>query len=258
MRDRRSYLKVKTSAVQRYLQWHYLTSVTNHIRVTEFPKSGGTWLCQMLSSLLDLPFPRNKLMSWRNGIFHSHYANWEGGPKTILLVRDGRDVIVSAYYHFIIGHDRNPSFLTAKWRKQLGVVDYEEVEKHLPAFIDLFFTRFRIGGRGMNWANYIDSFDLSSPDLHVVKYEDLLRDGLGTLRGVISYIEKDSITDHQLHAVLETYSFKNITGRVAGQEDSSQFLRKGIAGDWKNKFSKEAMDRFYKWAKPQLELLGYE
>lgn len=258
MRDRRSYLKVKASAAQRYMQWHYLNSATNHIRVTEFPKSGGTWLCQMLSSLLDLPFPRNKFMSWRQGIFHSHYPNWEGSPKTILLVRDGRDVIVSAYYHFIIGHDRNPSFLTAKWRKQLGVADHEEVEKHLPAFIDLFFANFRIGGQVMNWANYIDSFNLGSNDLHVVKYEDLLQDGFEALSGLISWLENYKVSDSQIERVIEKYSFKNITGRVAGQEDSSQFLRKGIAGDWKNKFTKEAINRFDKWAKPQLELLGYE
>ena len=243
--------------MQRYLLWHYMACATNHIRVTEFPKSGGTWLCQMLGALLDLPFPRNQAMTWPQGIFHSHYPGAAGNNKTILLVRDGRDVMVSAYYHFIIGHDHNPSFLTEVWRKGLGVKDYQNIEQHLPAFIDLFFTQFKIGGRVMNWSDYINSFDLNSPNLYIVKYEDLLQDCASTMHELVNWLDYPDITSEKIGKVIVEYSFRNISGRTAGQEDSSQFLRKGIAGDWKNKFSEEAILRFEKWAKPQLELLGY-
>lgn len=244
--------------MQRYLQWYYFTGLNNHIRVTEYPKSGGTWLCQMLAALLELPFPRNQAMTWRQGIFHSHYPGPIGKAKTIILVRDGRDVMVSAYYHFIIGHDRNPSFLTTKWRNLLGVDNYQNIKKHLPAFIDLFFTQFKIGGRVMNWVGYIDSFDLGSPDLYVVKYEDLLQEGFGTLRAVVNWLDYNTVSEQQIEKILDEYSFQNITGRLAGEEDSSQFLRKGIAGDWENKFTEEAIERFNKWARPQLEILGYK
>ena len=60
----------------------------------------------------------------------------------------------------------------------------------------------------------------------------------------------------KIEKVLETYSFQNITGRVARQEDSFQFLRKGVTEDWKNKFTEETIERLDKWAKLQLELLG--
>ena len=258
MRDNRSYLNIKVGALQRYLLWHYMGSVTNHIRVTEFPKSGGTWLCQMLGALLGLPFPRNQAMKWQRAIFHSHYPGSIGNNKTILLVRDGRDVMVSAYYHFILGHDLNPSFLTEEWRKRLGVMDYQNIEQHLPAFIDLFFTHFKVGGRVMNWSDYINSFDLNSPYLYVVKYEDLLQDCTTTMQDLVNYLGYPDITSVKIESVVANYSFRNISGRTAGQEDSSQFLRKGIAGDWKNKFTEEATQRFDTWAKPQLELLGYE
>ena len=102
----------------------------------------------------------------------------------------------------------------------------------------------------MNWADYIDSFNLNSPILYVVKYEDLLHDGFNTLRAMVNWLQQDIITDEEIEKVLEAYSFKNITGRDAGKEDSSQFLRKGIAGDWKNKFTEAASERFDKWAKP--------
>ncbi|MFT4567958.1 MAG: hypothetical protein ACI9FN_002926 [Saprospiraceae bacterium] len=258
MRDNRGYLNIKAGAMQRYILWHYMASVTNHIRVTEFPKSGGTWLCQMLAALLNLPFPRNQAMTWRQGIFHSHYAGPSGNTKTILLVRDGRDVMVSAYYHFIVGHDLNPSFLTKQWRKKLGAKDFQNIEKHLPVFINIFFTHFKVGGLVMNWSSYIDSFDLNSPYIYVVKYEDLLQDCVTTMHILLNWLNYSSISEERINKVVAEFSFQNITGRSAGDEDSSQFLRKGIAGDWKNVFTEEAKLLFENWAKPQLKILEYE
>jgi len=257
MRDNRSYLNIKAGAIQRYLIWHYMGSVTNHIRVTEFPKSGGTWLCQMLSELLELQFPRNQAMTMKKGIMHSHYPGPVGEKKTILLIRDGRDIIVSAYHHFIIGHDLNPSFLVDTWRKRLGVEDYRNVEKHLPTFIDLFFTEFKVGGRTMNWSNYISSFNLGNSDLYVVRYEELLDNCFEAMTSLLQWLDYKTIDRDKLEMVIEKNAFKSITGREAGDEDRSQFLRKGISGDWKNYFSKEAEERFVKWASPQLKLLGY-
>jgi len=38
--------------------------------VNEFPKSGGTWVGQMLGRALGLPFPRNRLPALRPSIMH--------------------------------------------------------------------------------------------------------------------------------------------------------------------------------------------
>ena len=95
MIEKRSYFGVKLGAVQRYAMWHYFSFVFSNIRVTEFPKSGGTWLCQLLGEVLELPFPRNKPLPIGQCIQHSHYPGPISDHKTIMMVRDGRDLVVS-------------------------------------------------------------------------------------------------------------------------------------------------------------------
>ena len=49
-----------------------------------------------------------------------------------------------------------------------------------------------------------------------------------------------------------------MTKREAGKEDRNNFLRKGIAGDWKNHFNEEAANIFHHYAGETLIKLGYE
>jgi len=196
-------------------------------------------------------------MSWGRGVQHSHLPGPIGSAKTILLVRDGRDVVVSAYYHFVIGHDHSPKFLTQEWRKKLGVSDPENIKEHLPKFIELFFSKMSIGGSQLNWAQHLDSFDLDNEHLHLVKYEDLLDDCQFQLRRVADFYNL-SISEVKVKEIVDQYNFKRLSNREAGQEDSSSFLRKGIAGDWKNQFTQEAMDRFNDYGLEGLRKLGYE
>ena len=62
----------------------------------------------------------------------------------------------------------------------------------------------------------------------------------------------------RLKTIVENYSFKKISQRKPGEENKKSFLRKGIAGDWKNNFSEEACDVFKKYAGEELILMGYE
>ena len=38
--------------------------------VNEYPKSGGSWVAEMLSEALGVPFPRNRLPMLRSSILH--------------------------------------------------------------------------------------------------------------------------------------------------------------------------------------------
>jgi hypothetical protein len=48
------------------------------------------------------------------------------------------------------------------------------------------------------------------------------------------------------------------TGRAPGQEDRTNFIRKGVVGDWVNHFSREAAEVFDWLAGDTLVSLGYE
>ena len=61
-----------------------------------------------------------------------------------------------------------------------------------------------------------------------------------------------------LAAVVERFSFANQAQRQPGDEDVESFVRKGIVGDWKNAFTREAAERFDHYAGRELIALGYE
>jgi hypothetical protein len=68
-------------------------------------------------------------------------------------------------------------------------------------------------------------------------------------------VEPDQV---RLKEVSEKYSFKNQARRDPGEEKKSSFLRKGIAGDWRNYFNKETRAVFQEYAGKELIRLGYE
>ena len=43
---------------------------------------------------------------------------------------------------------------------------------------------------------------------------------------------------------MKVNSFEAKSGRKPGQEDQNSFVRKGISGDWRNKFTPEHKARF--------------
>ena len=85
--------------------WHMLNAATrlailrgatrpfsDNVIVNEYPKSGGSWLSQMLSASLGLPFPRNRLPMLRSCLMQCHVVNPVGMRKVVVVWRDGRDV----------------------------------------------------------------------------------------------------------------------------------------------------------------------
>ena len=58
--------------------------------------------------------------------------------------------------------------------------------------------------------------------------------------------------------IVEDYSFAKTSGRKPNTEDKSSFLRKGIAGDWKNHFTREAAEVFDRYCGDALIAAGYE
>ena len=72
--------------------------------VNEYPKSGGTWMSQMLAEALGLPFPRNRLPMMRSCLMQCHVLNPIGMRRVTVVWRDGRDIAVSFYHHLLGGH----------------------------------------------------------------------------------------------------------------------------------------------------------
>jgi len=181
--------------------------------------------------------------------------------KVIHIIRDGRDVTVSATHHrwnrakdqggrVVLGREemklreayrKNPQGLQRK-----GIITEQAVEAQAKTWRDMV-TRARQDGPALPGNNYTE-----------VRYEDLLgrpEEELGRLLRFLGVGAEREIVNYCVDAA----SFEKLSkGRQRGQEDPNSFFRKGIAGDWKNVFTERDRQIFKEAAGDLLIELGYE
>ena len=263
-------IKNKFEQILRLIYVNSITRINNSIILVEYPKSGGTWLGQLVSNYLKIPFPRNKFPVLRKSMYHSHYL-----PKTrilknkkiLYLVRDGRDVIVSLYYHQLLWNNKNK--LNPKnviyHRSRVPFDNYENVKENMAKFIEYTFevkpSKLQHYTYMGNWYDYNKSWLLEknhSNNIYIVKYEDLLDFPQQTLKTMFQQFFNDEVDENHLQHVIYKFSFENQTKRKKGEENKSSFLRKGIKGDWKNYFGEQEKELFKKYTKNLLIELNYE
>jgi hypothetical protein len=233
---------------------HLMSGVLPLYVVNEFPKSGGTWVGQMLGRALGLPFPRNRLPVLQPSIMHGHYLNPWGMKNVVVAWRDGRDVMVSWYHQQLIAHEWN-ELQVRRSRRELLLEDYGDVHGNLPAFIEYAFTRPH--SPRFSWADFVRRWHGRKDAIHV-RYEDLRRDTACELRRIVLGLTGRQPSPEEATAIVEEFSFERQAGRRAGEEDKGSFLRKGVVGDWRARFSREAKEVFDRYAGDELILLGYE
>lgn len=260
MIDNRGYLQRKIDSAKHFFLWHFVSGSLHNIRVAEYPKSGGTWLCQMLSAYLSIEFNRNKSPRFEKNILHGHYPYFNS-DKNILIhqIRDGRDVMVSLYHHMYFGNGIIPQSIVNSYRKKVSFKNFENITDNMPAYIEYMFTKFSISGKKLNWASFINSFN-NKENVVQVKYEDLLSQPIDQLSNLLIKLNGEGfqIDLQKLNNIAEQFSFEALAKRKRGQENKSNFLRKGIIGDWKNYFNKEACEVFNYYAGKELIEFGYE
>ena len=225
------------------------------IVLTEHPKSGGNWVSQMLAEYLEIPNPRNRLPPRCRCIVHGHFLHVAEANKTIVMWRDGRDVIVSHYYYHLF-HRRTimPGWAEAQ-QKRLGIKDARDVQRYLPRFIEYCFTDGP--PRHMSWKSFAETWK-SRTGYVETSYEAMQQNPGHELKKILDYLQVHYIDDAKLNSCISKFSFENVTGRKSGEEDAYSFVRKGIVGDWKNKFTRESREVFDQYAGQTLIDLGYE
>ena len=223
--------------------------------VNEYPKSGGSWLAQMLSEALDMPFPRNRLPMFKSSIMHGHYV-WPWNMKNVVILwRDGRDVLISQYYHSLFKNERGNERGVDITRKELKFEDYSDIQKNLPEFMRYVYEvkkhpRFSYSDFVNKWAD--------NKNIVHVKYEDLRANTNKAIQRIIYALAGKNIALDDAKNISEEFSFENQSKRKAGKENIKSFMRKGIVGDWKNHFTPETRKLFSEYAGNELIKLGYE
>jgi hypothetical protein len=248
-------IKMKLNGLVRTGMVHTLSGVIPLYVVNEYPKSGGSWMGQMLSRALDLPYPRNRFPVLRSSIMHGHYLNPRGMKNVVNVWRDGRDVMVSWYHHCLFKNDLYNAPLVDIVRNEVPFTDYDDVYGNLPAFIEYVYTRQ--SHPRFSWAEFVRSWAGRKGIVHT-SYEALRRDTPNELRRIVQELTGKPFGLDRAEEIADELSFTRLSGRQPGQEVKGRWMRKGAVGDWTNHFSPEARRLFDRYAGEELVLLGYE
>jgi len=251
----RAKLATKAEVLARRLLCYYFSDSFPLYIVTEYPRSGGTWFSQMLGDALNVPFLRNEFPRLASQIMHGHYMYDSRMSNVFCVIRDGRDVLTSYYYHCLIKNDKFNAPLVDRVRRELGIDDPENIRAHMPAFIEYTF-----GGAGplwFSWSKFVRGWRIGGTATFV-RYEDMIDDSARTVGEAILDALGVAIPMWHLYEIAARYTFASQAGRQPGVERAHRFLRKGIVGDWRGKFSLKARELFDRYAGELLIDLGYE
>jgi len=251
------------------------------VPVGGYPKSGTTWVSKMVARYMDLPhiMAANLAVGFRY-VVHHHWSYHPGLDRSIQVVRDGRDVMVSLYMNLMKRYTETRRAMSTLddlspgkfLRTQIGLsarrrrlysrmfgLDFDpwDIRSNLPAFIERELQKPFFPAAREPWPVHVRSW-LRGKRTVIVRYEDLLEDGPSALGRVLSAYLGEPVDESRVREAYARYHFRNVTGRRPGEEDRASFARKGVAGDWKNHFTPDACDIFMRHAGDLLVELGYE
>ena len=229
-----------------------------------YPKSGTVWLCQLMSSVLDLPYTQNYLLPVAMpSVVHAHWKHDSRLPQSLYIVRDGRDVMVSYYHYRMKALDRyrsprHAAKLQKQFDKHLGKgFDPSDIRTNLPAFLEL-----ELQGKLSpvpSWGDHVRQWTQPRAEgVGILRYEDLLSAPCQTLGDAFEQVLGSRFEPWILETAVKRFDFARRSGRKPGEEDSNAFLRKGVAGEWRSSFTREAAEIFDHHAGDVLLEMNYE
>ncbi len=223
--------------------------------LNEYPKCGGSWMAQMLADALQIRFPRNRLPHIGSCLLHGHYRARSVGTDVVMVHRDGRDVMVSLYHHRIIGNQFTDQPMQDALRRTLKIDNAEDVAANMPRFIEAVAA-----GQVhpfISWSDFAEQWIDNKNVRAVTSYEAMKENAATALQSVVSDLGR-TIDDNRAKEIAAKYDFKAQTDRTPGDENSTNYLRKGIVGDWQEKFTLDSRQIFDHHMGKMLIALGYE
>lgn len=165
--------------------------------------------------------------------------------KAIQLIRDGRDVVTSGTFDWILkdaqGTDRYSFF----------------VEKRPGITMRRFFDDKVLRRWVSLWREPIEAYHQVADGL-IIRYEGMKQNQGDVLATVFDHLGCDYDAEIIAHCI-ERATFEKMSGRAVGDENAPLAdARKGISGDWKNYFTRKDGELFDELAGQLLIDLGYE
>jgi hypothetical protein len=183
--------------------------------------------------------------------------------KVIHIIRDGRDQAVSMLHHVWNRSTDQGGVQTLKPGEFERREAYRKDPKKLLLTGEGVFTEERLRGAARSWNERVgktaeDGPALLGPNYTEVRYEDLLERPNEEVARLAGFLGADT-REKAVQQAVRSASFEKLSrGRERGQEDTSSFYRKGVAGDWTNYFTERDKEIYKEEAGELLIRLRYE
>ncbi|WP_413167514.1 sulfotransferase domain-containing protein [Capilliphycus salinus ALCB114379] len=214
--------------------------------------------------------------------------------KGFHVIRDPRDIVVSAYFSHRYSHS------THYWPE---LNDYRQELEHLPKekgllFVIDYLSYMKVNGVELNIFGEMQEWNYNLPNILEIKFEEMIANPYNkfldllqfldllddspyiSVKSMSSYLVSETLNrglkkinpSHKnkmsfnskiyawqaLNIVYEHDFSRYARGRKPGEEDVKSHNRKGVAGDWKNHFQEEHKQFFKDKYGSLLVQLGYE
>ncbi len=183
--------------------------------------------------------------------------------KVIHVVRDGRDVAVSLMHHFWnLSKDKHEGGIYDLWPEELAKRDaYRGDPEVFLESGESMFVEERLRQMAVRWSRRTSKASSKGTELFgdnflQLRYEDLLLRPEESMQPVFELLgaQADEVT---VGRCVENNSFERAAGRPKGSEHSESFFRKGVAGDWRTRFTERDREVYEQLAGQTLVEMGY-
>jgi glycosyltransferase involved in cell wall biosynthesis len=183
--------------------------------------------------------------------------------KVIHVVRDGRDVAVSLMHHFWnLSKDIHQGGIYELWPEELARRDaYREDPEAFSQSGESIFVEERLRQMAERWNRRTNKASREGTELFgdnflQLRYEDLLLNPEENMQPAFELLGARSEPD-VVNRCVQNNIFEKAAGRPRGSEESASFFRKGVAGDWRNRFTQQDRETYEQVAGQTLLQMGY-
>jgi Sulfotransferase domain len=248
-----------------------------NIVICGYPKSGTTWLSRLVGELLPCPLVgplgfapaaaregHERISEYDSYTSHHTFESLRSGQigdffKLIYIVRDPRDVAISAAHHFqvdLLAAQRASSKVVAALKRRVNRV--------VPYFVkrERMINAVLRGDSSLSlwlatpWREHYLQFRQS--DALMVRYEDLLDDPATKCLQILSYLGIERPNESIAQAISnQSFQTRKRFFKAQGSTAEYKFLRRGSYGYWRDELSPRQKQLFVDELGNELAALSY-
>ena len=242
----------KLSFIPNYNQFRFFEKLINEEERFDVKKISDMWRKSQENIITKGKIKFLKTHNANCIINQNHFTSKNTTAGVIYIVRDPRDVLLSASRHFSVDHN---------WMKKFM---FDKNAKLMPR-PNLKHEVITILG---SWSDNYKSW-LNSKNCLLIKYEDILNDKKKVVSDLIKYINnflKIEISQNKIDKAIETTSFENMKKQeerglfkenVFNKKKKINFFNKGLSKSWVENLNKNIQIEIEKEFQEEMKHLGY-